>query len=96
MEILARVAALSMATACSGLFDERGKTGVFALPTVNANVPSGASATTVPRCRDSTNPDLTTSASTGLAATSLTDNCSSGVTWTLWPLCTARLPALAR
>ncbi len=85
-----------MATACSGLFDERGKTGVLALPTENANVPSGASATTVPRCLDSRNPDLITSASTGLAATSLTDNCSQGVTRILWPLGPACLPILPR
>ena len=85
-----------IATACSGLLDERGKTGALALPAVNANVPSAASATMVPRCRDSTNPDRTTSASTGLAATSLTDNCSKGVTRTLWPLRAAVLPILVR
>src|SRR6185437_8166899 len=41
-----------------------------------ANVPFAASATTVPRCRDSTNPDLMTSASTGFTDTSLGDSCS--------------------
>ncbi len=69
-----------MAAACSGLLDERGKTGAFALPAVNANRPAGPIATMLPRCRDSTNPDRITSASTGLAATSLTDNSSQGVT----------------
>ena len=88
--------ARSIATACSGLLDERGKTGALAMPAVNANVPSAASATMVPRCRDSTNPDRITSASTGLAATSPTDNCSKGVTRTLWPLRSPHLPILAR
>ncbi len=69
-----------MAAACSGLLDERGNTGALALPAVNANRPSGPIATMLPRCRDSTNPDRITSASTGLAATSLTDICSHGVT----------------
>ena len=60
------------------------------------NVPSAASATTVPRCRDSTNPDRITSASTGLAVTSPTDNCSKGVTRTLCPLRIPHLPILTR
>jgi hypothetical protein len=72
--------ARSIAAACSGLLAERGKIGLLALPAVNANVPWEAIATTLPRCRDSTNPDRITSASTGLATTSLTDNCSKGVT----------------
>ena len=72
--------ARSIAAACSGLLDERGKMGALALPAVNAYVPSGAIATMLPRCRDSTKPDRITSASTGLATTSLTDNCSIGVT----------------
>ena len=70
--------ARSITAACSGLFADRGKTGVLALPAVNANVPSAASAATAPRCRDSTKPDRTTSASTGFTATSAGDNCSEG------------------
>ena len=82
--------ARSIAAACSGLFADRGKTGVLALPVVNANVPSAASAATAPRCRDSTKPDRTTSASTGFTATSAGDSCSR-VTAPLWSVSPVRL-----
>jgi hypothetical protein len=62
--------------ACIGLFDDRGNTGVFALPRVNANMPSALSAATAPRCRDSVNPDRITSASTGLADMSCRITCT--------------------
>ena len=68
--------ARTIAVACIGLFDDRGNTGVFALPRVSANVPSALSAATAPRCRDSVNPDRITSASTGLADMSCRITCT--------------------
>src|SRR3954468_19223992 len=51
-----------MATACSGLFDERGNTGDCGEPAATTTSPSGSTATAVPWCRLSTNPDRTTRA----------------------------------
>src|SRR5690242_3173243 len=53
-----------MATACSGLFDDRGKTGACGEPAATTTSPSGSTATAVPWWTLSTKPDLTTLAST--------------------------------
>jgi hypothetical protein len=52
-------------TACIGLFADRGNTAAAGSPTARTTSPSGASATTEPVWRLSTNPDRTTSANTG-------------------------------
>ena len=54
-----------MAVACSGLFAERGKNGTAVSPALITWVPSAARPATAPRCRDSTKPERTTSATTG-------------------------------
>src|SRR6185436_19146610 len=54
-----------MAVACSGLFAERGKNGTAVSPALTTWVPSAARPATAPRCRDSTMPERTTSATTG-------------------------------
>ena len=51
--------------ACSGLFAERGKNGTAVSPALTTWVPSAARPATAPRCRDSTMPERTTSATTG-------------------------------
>src|SRR4051812_2080686 len=53
-----------MATACSGLFDERGNTGDCGEPAATTTSPSGVTAPAVPWCTLSTNPERTTRAST--------------------------------
>ena len=55
----------SIATACSGLFADRGRNGTPVCPTPMTWRPSAASPATAPRCRDSVKPDRTTSATTG-------------------------------
>ena len=57
--------ARSMAVACSGLFADRGKNGAVVPPMLITWVPSAARPATAPRCRDSTKPERTTSATTG-------------------------------
>jgi hypothetical protein len=52
-------------TACIGLFADRGNTAAAGSPTASTTSPSGASATTEPVWRLSTNPDRTTSADAG-------------------------------
>src|SRR4051794_2505182 len=53
-----------MATAWSGLFDDRGNTGDCGDPVATTTSPSGSTATAVPWCTLSTKPDRTTRAIT--------------------------------
>ena len=55
----------TIATACIGLLADRGNTGVSGDPRRTAAVPSAPSPATEPRCRDSTNPERSTSTRTG-------------------------------
>src|SRR6185437_8328982 len=55
----------SIATVCRGLFDERGKNACSGSPKLRHTPPSGSTTTRWPRCRLSTKPERTTSASTG-------------------------------
>src|SRR5580700_2220238 len=57
----------TMATACIGLFDDRGKMGTSTAPAWCRRLPSGPVMTIAPRCCDSVKPDLTTSARTGFS-----------------------------
>ena len=56
----------SIAAAWNGLLEERGNIGTSAVPADKRADPSAASAVMAPRWRDSTKPDRTTSARTGL------------------------------
>ena len=60
--------ARSIPTDCSGLFDERGKTGSAGAPHAWSRLPSDAVTATLARCTDSTNPPRTTWARTGASA----------------------------
>ncbi len=59
--------ARTMASACSGLLEDRGKVGPVTSPTESSTVPAPSTATTLPWWTDSTKPERTTWARTGAA-----------------------------
>ena len=56
-----------MASACTGLLEDRGNMGPVTSPTASSGAPPPSTATTLPWCTDSTKPERTTWARTGAA-----------------------------